>query len=173
MPRHITLIGMMGSGKSTVAPLIAAPLRRPVLEVDKLIEEQEGMTINDIFIAKGEAYFRRVESDLLASLLRGTPAIISPGGGAFQWEDTRKLLLANTVVFYLYATEEILASRLMTTRAARPLLNTPGLDVRDTVRELLQRRAANYNLAHYRVDTSSHAPHDVAKAVLMMREAYE
>lgn len=172
MPKHITLVGMMGSGKSTVAPLIAAPLKRPVLEVDALIEQQEGMKINEIFIAKGEAYFRRAESELLQSLLRGTPAVISPGGGAFQWEATRNLLLKNTVVFYLYATEEILASRLLTTAAARPLLNSPGLDIRDTVRDLLQRRAANYALAHYKVDTSSHSPHDVAKAVLMMREAY-
>ena len=172
MPKHITLVGMMGSGKSTVAPLIAAPLKRPVLEVDALIEQQEGMKINEIFIAKGEAYFRRAESDMLASLLRGTPAVISPGGGAFQWEATRNLLLKNTIVFYLYATEEILASRLLTTAAARPLLNSPGLDIRDTVRDLLQRRAANYALAHYKVDTSSHSPHDVAKAVLMMREAY-
>ena len=173
MPKHITLVGMMGSGKSTVAPLVAAPLKRGVIEVDALIEEQEGMPINEIFIAKGEAHFRRAESDMLASLLRGTPAVISPGGGAFQWEATRQLLLKNTVVFYLSATEEILASRLMATAAARPLLNTPGLDIKDTVRDLLARRAANYNLAHYRVDTSSHAPHDVAKAVLMMREAYE
>jgi shikimate kinase len=173
MPKHITLIGMMGSGKSTVAPLIATPLKRVVLEVDKLIEEQEGMSINDIFIAKGEAHFRRIESDILADLLRGTPAVISPGGGAFQWEPTRKLLLNNTVVFYLHANEDILASRLQTTIAARPLLNTPGLDLRETIRELLQRRACNYNQAHYRVETSSHAPHDVAKAVLMMREAYD
>ncbi len=78
MAKHITLVGMMGSGKSTVAPLVAAPLKRPVLEVDQIIEEQEGMNINDIFIAKGEAYFRRVENDLMASLLRGTPAVISP-----------------------------------------------------------------------------------------------
>lgn len=173
MPKHITLIGMMGSGKSTVAPLVAAPLKRPVLEVDQIIEEQEGMKINEIFIAKGEAHFRRLESEMIASLLRGTPAVISPGGGAFQWEPTRNLLLKNTVVFYLYANEEILASRLQTTLAARPLLNTPGLDLRDTIRDLLQRRAPNYNLAHYRVDTSSHSPHDVAKAVLMLREAYE
>ena len=173
MPKHITLVGMMGSGKSTVAPLIAGPLKRPVLEVDRLIEEQEGMSINEMFIAKGEAHFRRLESEILASLLRGTPAVLSPGGGAFQWEATRNLLLKNTVVFYLYANEEILASRLQTTLAARPLLNTPGLDLRDTIRELLQRRATNYNLAHYRVDTSSHAPTDVAKAVLMMRQAYD
>jgi shikimate kinase len=173
MAKHITLIGMMGSGKSTVAPLVAASLKRPVIEVDQLIEEQEGMTINEIFIAKGEAWFRRAESEALASLLRGTPGVISPGGGAFQWEDTRKLLLANTVVFYLYASEEVLASRLQNTLAARPLLNAPGLDIRETIREILQRRGTNYNLAHYRVDTSSHSPHDVAKAVLMMRQAYE
>jgi len=173
MAKHITLVGMMGSGKSTVAPLIAAPLKRPVLEVDALIEEQEGMKINEIFIAKGEAYFRRLESETLASLLRDNPSVISPGGGAFQWEATRNLLLKNTIVFYLHASDEVLASRLQTTIASRPLLNAPGLDLRDTVRDLLIRRGANYNLAHYRVDTSSHAPQDVAQAILLMREAYE
>src|ERR1700683_2578989 len=111
MARHITLIGMMGSGKSTVAPLVAEQLKRPVIEVDALIEEHEKMPIGEIFIAKGEAYFRRVESDLIASLLSKPPAILSLGGGAFQWEATRELLLAHTVVFYLSASYEVLASR--------------------------------------------------------------
>ena len=74
MAKHITLVGMMGSGKSTVAPLIAATLRRPVLEVDALIEEQEGMPIGEIFIAKGEAYFRRAECAVIAELVRQPPA---------------------------------------------------------------------------------------------------
>lgn len=173
MPKHITLVGMMGSGKSTVAPLVAASLQRPVIEVDALIEAQEGMPIGEIFIAKGEAYFRRIESDLMKQLLARPPAVISPGGGAFQWEATRGLLLEHTVVFYLSATEEVLASRLQSALAVRPLLNTPGLDVRETIRELLVRRAPTYDLAHYRVDTSSHSPEDVARAVLMLREAYD
>ena len=174
MSRHITLVGMMGSGKSTVAPIVAAALKRPVIEIDALIEQQEGMPIGEIFIAKGEAYFRRVESEMMTRLLAvQSPAVISPGGGAFQWEATRELLLANTVVFYLSATEDVLVSRLQNALAVRPLLNTPGLDVRDTVRDLLQRRAANYGLAHYRVETSSHTPEDVARSILMMREAYE
>jgi shikimate kinase len=173
MAKHITLVGMMGSGKSTVAPLVAAALKRPVIEVDALIEEQEGMPIGEIFIAKGEAYFRRVESGMMTRLLTQAPAVISPGGGAFQWEATRELLLAQTVVFYLSATEDVLVSRLQNALAVRPLLNVPGLDVRDTVRDLLLRRGANYGLAHYRVETSSHTPEDVARSILMMREAYE
>jgi shikimate kinase len=173
MAKHITLIGMMGSGKSTVAPLVAVELGRPVIEVDTLIEQREGMSIGDIFIAKGEAYFRKVESALIAYLLAQPPAVFSLGGGAFQWQATRELLLANTVVFYLSATPEVLTSRLQSATAARPLLATPGIDLQQTVRELLERRGAYYGLAHYRVETDFHAPEDVTKSIMMMREAYE
>ena len=173
MARHITLVGMMGSGKSTVAPLVAAPLKRSVIEVDTLIERHEGMPIGEIFIAKGEAHFRRVESEFISRLVTMPPAVLSLGGGAFQWEATRELLLAHTVVFYLSATHEVLTSRLQSTTATRPLLATPGIDLRDTVRDLLERRGAYYGLAHYRVETDFHSPADVAKSILMMREAYE
>jgi shikimate kinase len=173
MPRHITLIGMMGSGKSTVAPLVAAQLGREAIEVDALIEEHEKMPIGEIFIAKGEAYFRRVESDMIAHLLSQPPAVLSLGGGAFQWETTRELLLAHTVVFYLWASYEVLTARLQSTTAERPLLNVPGINWQDTIRDLLARRGAYYGLAHYRVETDNYAPGDVAKSILMLREAYE
>ena len=173
MAKHVTLIGMMGAGKSSVAPLLASRLGRAAIEVDALIEKQEGMPIGEIFVAKGEAYFRRVESQLIARLLKQTPAVLSLGGGAFQWETTRQLLLDHTVVFYLSATYEVLASRLQSTTAARPLLNVPGVNWQDTIRDLLARRGAYYGMAHYRVETDSHSPDDVAKAIVMMREAYE
>jgi shikimate kinase len=173
MARHITLVGMMGSGKSTVAPLVAEPLKRPVIEVDALIEKREKMPIGEIFIAKGEAYFRKLEAALIARLLAEPPSVLSLGGGAFQWQATRELLLANTVVFYLSATHEVLSARLQSATATRPLLSTPGIDVPATIRDLLERRGAYYGLAHYRVDTDFHTPEDVAKSILMMREAYE
>ncbi len=173
MAKHITLVGMMGSGKSTVAPLVAAQLQRPVIEVDALIEEREKMPIGEIFIAKGEAYFRKVEAALIAHLLTQPPSVLSLGGGAFQWEATRNLLLANTVVFYLSATHEVLTARLRSGTAVRPLLSTPGIDIDATIKELLERRGAFYDMAHYRVETDLHTPEEVAKAVLMMREAYE
>ena len=173
MARHITLIGMMGSGKSSVAPLVAARLQRSVIEVDALIEKREKMPISEIFIAKGEAYFRKLESALIAHLLSQPPAVLSLGGGAFQWDATRELLLAHTVVFYLSASYEVLSARLQSATAARPLLNTPGINLQETIRDLLERRGAYYGLAHYRVETDNYAPEDVAKSILMMREAYE
>jgi len=175
MAKHISLIGMMGAGKSSVAPCVASRLGREVIEVDAVIEKQEGMPIGEIFIAKGEAYFRRVECEVIVGLIAKPPAVLSLGGGAFMWEATRKLLLEKTVVFYLSATLDVLCSRLQARggTAVRPLLNTPGLDVQQTMRELLERRGAYYGMAHYRVETDFHSPEDVAKGILSLREAYE
>ena len=173
MAKHISLIGMMGAGKSSVAPLIAARLKRKVIEVDALIEEQEKMPISEIFIAKGEAYFRRVECGLISRLVQTPPAVLSLGGGAFMWDSTRELLLKETVVFYLSATLDILCARVQTGTVTRPLLSTAGISLQDTMRDLLERRGAYYGLAHYRVETDFHSPDDVAKSIQMMREAYE
>lgn len=173
MAKHVALIGMMGSGKSTVAPLLAARLNRHVIEVDAAIEEQEKMPISEIFIAKGEAYFRRVECALIAGLLKQPPAVLSLGGGAFMWEATRDLLLREAVVFYLSATLDILCSRVQAGAAQRPLLNVPGITIQDTMRDLLERRGAYYGMAHYRVETDLHSPDDVARAIVTLREAYE
>ncbi len=173
MAKHITLVGMMGSGKSTVAPIVARELGRNVVEVDALIERHEGMPIADIFIAKGEAHFRRIEAEFISRLVKMEPAVLSLGGGAFQYEATRNLLLENTVVFYLSAPHDVLVARLQSGTATRPLLATPGIDLNQTVKDLLERRDTYYSLAHYRVDTNTHPPEEVAKSVLMMREAYE
>jgi shikimate kinase len=172
MAKHVTLVGMMGAGKSSVAPLVAERLGRPVVEVDEIIERQEGMPIGDIFIAKGEAYFRRTECELITRLMAEPPAVLSLGGGAFQWEATRTMLLEKTVVFYLSASLEVLCSRLQSVTATRPLLQMSGIDLQQTVRDLLERRGAYYGLAHYRVETDSHSPDEVARSIVTMREAY-
>jgi shikimate kinase len=173
MAKHISLIGMMGAGKSSVAPIVAQHLKRQVIEVDELIVQQEKMPISEIFMAKGEAYFRRLESAMIEALIKQPPAVLSLGGGAFQWESTRQLLLGQTVVFYLAANLEVLSARLESGRASRPLLNVPGVNFKDTLRETLERREPYYKMAHYRVETNFHAPVDVAKSIEMMREAYD
>lgn len=174
MAKHVALIGMMGAGKSSVAPLLASRLGRPVIEVDALIEEAEGMPISEIFIAQGEAYFRRAECACIAELIKQPPAVLSLGGGAFLWEPTRELLLKETVVVYLSANVEILVSRLKATEAAtRPLLNVPGMEIEMIVREMLQRRGNYYGMAHYRVETNLSSPEDVARSIVTLREAYD
>lgn len=173
MAKHITLVGMMGAGKSSVAPLVAAALNRPCIEVDQMIEQQEKTTIGNIFLEKGEAYFRRVECGLIMRLIKEPLAVLSLGGGAFQWEATRQLLLEKTVVFYLSASIDVLCSRLQAQTASRPLLNTPGMDLKATVTDLIERRGLYYGMAHYRIETDFHTPEAIAKSILLMREAYE
>lgn len=174
MAKHVALIGMMGAGKSSVAPLLASRLGREAVEVDQLIEKQEGMPISEIFIAKGEAYFRRLENATITALLKQKPAVLSLGGGAFMWEATRELLLKDAVVIYLSANVDILASRLQATDAStRPLLNVPGMDVEMIVRDMLERRGAYYGLAHYRVETDLAKPDDVARTIVTLRQAYD
>jgi shikimate kinase len=174
MPKHVTLVGMMGSGKSTVAPLLASRINRPVIEVESIIEEQEGMPIGEIFIAKGEAYFRRVECAMITELIKRPPAVLSLGGGAFMWEATRELLLRETIVFYLSANVDVLVSRVQAAPVGvRPLLNVPGVDMTMLVRDLLERRGAYYGLAHYRVETGTSSPDEVARAIVTLRQAYD
>ena len=173
MPKHVTLIGMMGAGKSSVAPLLATRLGRQVIEVDELIEKQEGMPIGEIFIAKGETHFRRVECALIAELIQQPPAVLSLGGGAFMWEATREQLLKNTAVVYLGATFETLEARLRDSSATRPLLNVPGADLQTIIRELLQRRGPVYDLAHHRVETDAQTPDEIANGIAKLREAYD
>lgn len=173
MPKHITLIGMMGAGKSSVAPLVAAPLGRRVIEVDRLIEEQEGVTIAEIFKVRGEPSFRDLESAAITRLLSEPPAVLSLGGGAFLWESTRELLLARTAVFYLSASLDALVARLGSGEVAvRPLLNSSGKEVRETLRELLIHRDVKYALAHHHIDTDHASPGEVAQAILALREHY-
>jgi shikimate kinase len=173
MAKHVTLVGMMGAGKSSVAPLLASRLDRKVIEVDALIEKQEGMPIGEIFIAKGEAYFRRVECALIGELIKQPPAVLSLGGGAFMWHATRELLLKETVVIYLGARLDTLTARLQSAPGARPLLDVPGTDMQAILRDLLERRGAMYGLAHYRVETDSYSPDTVARTVVTLREAYD
>ena len=173
MVRHVTLIGMMGAGKSSVAPLLAEQLGRQVIEVDELIEKQEGMPIGEIFIAKGEAYFRRVEGAVVTELIKQPAAVLSLGGGAFMWEATRDLLLRDTVVIYLGARLETLESRLRTSAATRPLLNVPGSDLSAIIQDLVERRGPTYGLAHHRVETDSRTPDEVAREIVKLRGTYD
>ena len=173
MAKHISLIGMMGAGKSSVAPILAASLQRSVIEVDALIEEKEGMPIGEIFMAKGEAYFRRVEGETIARLLQEPPAVLSLGGGAFMWDPTRNLLLAETVVFYLCGTLETLCARVASGAANRPLLSLSEVSLEETMKALLEKRTPYYTLAHYRVETDLHSPEEVAQAIVIMRQSYD
>lgn len=140
--RHIVLVGLSGTGKSSVGRRIAAHLGRPFFDADGEIERRAGRTVRDIFATDGEPAFRELEAEVMADLLgAGAPSVIAAGGGAVVTESTRKLLTEPGVfVVWLTASPEFLASRTVK-KAHRPLLDD---DPAAALRRLLVERTAWY-----------------------------
>jgi shikimate kinase len=98
---HVVLVGMMGSGKTTVGRRVAAVLGRPFADSDEIIEARTGRTVAEIFAAEGEPAFRGIETDVLAECLAATePTVIAAAGGVvLEAENRRRLVGAGTVVW--------------------------------------------------------------------------
>lgn len=120
---HVVLVGLMGTGKTTVGRRLAKLLARPFVDADAALEEATGRTVADIFAVDGEAAFRALERDLLARLL-GTdePTVVASGGGVVVLAENRQVLADDAVtVVWLDASPAFVASR-VASKPHRPLL---------------------------------------------------
>lgn len=141
-PRHLALVGMMGSGKSVVGRHAAEVLERRFVDLDKAIEFASGASIPDLFAQQGESGFRDLESEQLAAVLAKPEAIVlATGGGVILREANREALAAGATVVWLRATPETLAVRVREGRG-RPLL--AGNDVGAELRRLTFERDDSY-----------------------------
>src|SRR6516165_91483 len=95
--RSVVLVGMMGSGKSSIGRRVAQRLGIPFVDADAEIEKAAGMSISDIFAIRGEAEFRAGETRVIARLLDGGPQVLATGGGAFMNPDTRAAIAAKGI----------------------------------------------------------------------------
>ncbi len=134
--RSIVLVGMMGSGKSTVGLRLAQRTGLKFVDADAEIELAAGMSIPDIFATRGEAEFRAGERRVIARLLSQGGRVIATGGGAFMSEETRARIAEQGVSVWLKADPDVLMRRVRK-RANRPLLQTQ--DPEATLRALLAR----------------------------------
>lgn len=162
---NLVLIGMMGSGKSTVGRLLAGALGRPFYDTDTLVELSAGRLIRQIFEAEGEEGFRRREVAAVQEATAGDGRVIATGGGAVLNPANRALLRLNGTVVWLDAEpEELYRRALGQGAAARPLLAGP--DPLGTLRRLRAERAEAYGAAaHMRVDVTGRTPEEVAAEI--------
>jgi shikimate dehydrogenase len=157
----VVLTGFRGTGKSTVGRLLAEHLRLPFIDTDARIEEQAGMPIPEIFRSCGEAVFRRLERDVIASL-RGFDGVIGTGGGAVCDPVNVENLRHNGTVFLLTADPDVIEERIR--GSDRP--NLTDLPAGDEIRHLLRaRRQAYRSSADFCIDTDD-AAHAVARRIL-------
>jgi len=149
-PRTVTLVGMMGAGKSSIGRRLALRLGIPFVDADVEIEKAAGMTINDIFAVRGEAEFRAGEARVILRLLESGPQVLATGGGAFTNPDTRTAIGAKGISIWLKAEFDVLMKRIKR-RHDRPLLKTadPGA----TLRKLMEERDPVYALADLTVQS--------------------
>ena len=157
----------MGVGKSTIGKKLAKRLNYNFVDVDKLIEDREKLSINLIFKNKGENYFRKIESFITLQELKKKNSVISLGGGAFLNKLIRKSAKKSSVSFWLDVKTEILIKRLKRTKK-RPLLDKKNIN--DTVKEIYQERKKIYNQADYRIKCSSLKLNEIVKKILKLYE---
>jgi len=167
VPEHIVLVGMMGAGKSTVGRLLARRLGRPHVDTDRVVEQESGMSIPDLFASRGEGAFRSWESKVLADTLAGPGAtVVSVGGGAVLDPDNRARLRRAGTVVWLRARPDTLARR-VGRGATRPLLasDDAGAAVEVLRRIDAERRPLYEEVADVTVDVDARTLEAVTDAV--------
>lgn len=160
---NIILVGMMGTGKSTVGKVLAKQAGLRLVDLDQAIVEETGITISEIFEQRGEAYFRDLESNLLKKLLAENGIVLATGGGAVLRDRNRQMMLERGWVVALTADEETIVAR-VGHDPNRPLLTG---DVRSKVATLLEARKHAYDFADCKIDTSGKTPESLALEILM------
>lgn len=117
----IALIGMSGAGKTTIGQKLAKKLNYQFVDIDEIIEKQEHKTISEIFADDGEDFFRQLETQMLAKIIKNEKIIIATGGGIIESEKNRKLLKSNFFNILLYVNVDEAINRLNNSKT-RPLL---------------------------------------------------
>jgi shikimate kinase len=163
-PVHrIVLTGFMGSGKTTVGPLVARKLGWRFIDVDDVIEAEAAMTIAAIFEQHGEAAFRRREQETIARLLAQVELVLALGGGAIETDATRRLLLSSpgTRLIHLEVSLATTLDRCRGSEGTRPVLaDQANLAAR------YERRLPLYRMAHASIAADVLPPRKLAETII-------
>ncbi len=168
MKKHIVLIGLPGSGKTSVGRLVADLLHAGFVDIDAILARREGKPINLIFAEKGEAAFREMERKEMETTLANQSAVIAPGGGWAAQDGAIAGAKAQALVIYLRARPETAAQR-AAPEGTRPMLI--GEDPVARMRQLQKEREPFYREAHAQVDTDRKTPQQVAGEVVRLAQS--
>ena len=139
---NVVLVGLSGSGKSTVGRYLANRLNLPLYDTDAIIEAEAGRSAADIFASEGEAAFRLRESAVLSAVLAKSPAVIATGGGIVTVPENTARIRSSAFVVWLDATTSAILTRIAGHRQPRPLLQ--GDNPYERLEQMRQKRASLY-----------------------------
>ena len=165
----ITLIGMMGAGKTKFGYLVAKKLNFNFYDTDAIIEKKFNLPIKHLFTTHGESFFRKIEKDEIFSIINHAKiskekAVISIGGGAFDNLRTRNLLLKDTKVIWLNTPIDTLVNR-VGDGSKRPMLKG---DIKTSINVILKKRIKYYILSHYKLDTDQLSKKEITDQIIKL-----
>ena len=166
---HLVLVGLPGSGKSTIGRVVAERLGRTFLDFDHEIERRQGKTIAEIFGEKGEGHFRELERALTEELRLMGNMILAPGGGWVANQEVVRLIRPPARMVYLRVRPETALKRLGAERSTRQLLMRP--DPLGELRRLLQARKAAYETADHVIEAELLDVEEVIKRVSTLAQS--
>jgi shikimate kinase len=165
--KNLILTGMMGVGKSTIGKNLAKKLKYNFVDVDKLIEIKEKLSINLIFKNKGENYFRKIESSITLLELKKRKSVIALGGGAYLNKSIRINARKLSLSFWLDVNIDILIKRLSKTKK-RPLLYKKNIS--DTINKIYLERKNTYKEADFRIKCNFLTSNEITDKILELYE---
>ena len=164
--KNIVLLGMMGSGKSTIGYLLSKKLDLKFKDVDKIIEKETEHKISWIFESKGENYFRELEEKITLRLLKSDKNIISLGGGAFINENVRKEVLSKSLSFWLYWNNSTIIKRIFKSKKRPIAFKASSFEIN----KLITDRSKIYSLANYKINCEKLSKNMIIKKIIDIYE---
>ena len=146
--KNLVLIGMMGSGKSTIGSLISKKLNVKFIDIDNVLQDVTKMKIVEIFEKKGENFFRNLEEKITLKVLSSTNNVISLGGGSFINEKIRKEILINNFSFWLNCDPKTLLKRIKKNKKRPVTFNLNDSEIL----ELIAKRTKIYSKAQFKIN---------------------
>ena len=164
-PANVVLIGLSGSGKTTVGRLLAKRLGWRFVDTDREIQRAQGQTVQAIFREHGEPRFRAIEAAMVADVCARRNHVIATGGGSPVAEANRERMLDGNLVIFLEGAPATLANRLTRSIAREPRPMLGDRDLVERLAELGEQRDAAYRCAHHIVKTDHRTPREVADVI--------
>ncbi len=164
MLKTIVLVGMMGSGKTSIGKELAKTLNIDFIDSDKEIEKKCKKTIPVIFEIKGEKYFRKIEEKICCKLIDGKPKILSLGGGAFLSGKTRKKINSYGISIWVSTDLKDIYNRLSKSKNKRPMLDYNNL--KKSIKEIYNSRKKIYKKADYTIKIKSDNKKSIIKKIM-------
>lgn len=161
--KNIVLTGFMGTGKTEVGKILAQRLGLTFFDADSIIEQEQNITITEIFRQFGEPYFRDIEADVIKRLSEKDRVVIATGGGAVLREENMKNLRKKGIIVCLMASPETILRR-TSNDSSRPLLQVE--DPLKKIKELIEFRRPYYENSDIMVDTDDKNPAEIVEEIM-------